>query len=83
LTALRRQVGDIAQIYNDYKDHADFLTIYVREAHPLDEWQIEVQRKKTKITSATLSRKLSNSASPSQTISPSVSNSPCPLALTI
>jgi hypothetical protein len=29
------------QIYNDYKDHADFLTVYVREAHPTDEWQMK------------------------------------------
>jgi hypothetical protein len=29
------------QIYNDYKDHADFLTIYIREAHPTDEWQMK------------------------------------------
>jgi hypothetical protein len=29
------------QIYNDYKEHADFLTIYVREAHPTDEWQMK------------------------------------------
>jgi hypothetical protein len=29
------------QIYNDYKDQADFLTIYVREAHPTDEWQMK------------------------------------------
>jgi hypothetical protein len=28
------------QIYKDYKDHADFLTVYVREAHPTDEWQM-------------------------------------------
>lgn len=34
-------MGDIAQIYNDYKDHADFLTVYVREAHPTDEWQMK------------------------------------------
>ena len=33
-------MGDIVQIYNDYKDHADFLTVYVREAHPTDEWQM-------------------------------------------
>jgi hypothetical protein len=37
----RRQVGDVVQIYNDYKDHADFLTVYVREAHPTDEWQMK------------------------------------------
>ena len=34
-------MGDIAQIYNDYKDRADFLTVYVREAHPTDEWQMK------------------------------------------
>jgi len=34
-------VGEIVQIYNDYKDHADFLTVYVREAHPTDEWQMK------------------------------------------
>jgi len=28
-------------IFNDYKDHADFLTVYVREAHPTDEWQMK------------------------------------------
>ena len=34
-------MGEIVQIYNDYKDHADFLTVYVREAHPTDEWQMK------------------------------------------
>lgn len=34
-------MGDIVQIYNDYKDHVDFLTVYVREAHPTDEWQMK------------------------------------------
>jgi hypothetical protein len=29
------------QIFNDYKDHADFLTVYIREAHPTDEWQMK------------------------------------------
>lgn len=28
-------------IFNDYRDHADFLTVYVREAHPTDEWQMK------------------------------------------
>ena len=31
----------MVEIYNDYKDHADFLTVYVREAHPTDEWQMK------------------------------------------
>ena len=29
------------QIFDDYKERADFLTIYVREAHPTDEWQMK------------------------------------------
>ena len=29
------------QLYQDYKEHADFLTVYVREAHPTDEWQMK------------------------------------------
>src|SRR5256885_11254796 len=29
------------QIYEDYKERADFLTVYVREAHPTDEWQMK------------------------------------------
>jgi iodothyronine deiodinase-like protein len=28
-------------LYSDYKDRADFLTVYIREAHPLDEWQMK------------------------------------------
>lgn len=31
----------MVQLYNDYKDRADFLTVYVREAHPTDEWQMK------------------------------------------
>ena len=34
-------MGDVVQIYEDYKEHADFLTVYVREAHPTDEWQMK------------------------------------------
>jgi hypothetical protein len=31
----------VVKIYNDYKDRAEFLTVYVREAHPTDEWQMK------------------------------------------
>lgn len=31
----------MVQIYDDYKEHADFLTVYVREAHSTDEWQMK------------------------------------------
>ena len=34
-------MGDLVRIYNDYRDRADFLTVYVREAHPTDEWQMK------------------------------------------
>lgn len=30
---------NLEKIYAEYKDRADFLTIYIREAHPQDEWQ--------------------------------------------
>jgi hypothetical protein len=33
------------KIYDDYKDHDDFLTIYIREAHPLDEWRMKSNEK--------------------------------------
>jgi len=33
------------KLYDDYKDHVDFLTIYVREAHPTDEWQMKSNEK--------------------------------------
>lgn len=28
-------------MYEDYKSRADFLTVYVREAHATDEWQMK------------------------------------------
>ena len=34
-------MGAVVQIYEDYKKRADFLTVYVREAHPTDEWQMK------------------------------------------
>jgi peroxiredoxin len=36
----RRRADEVIQIYNDYKEQADFLTIYVREAHASDEWEM-------------------------------------------
>lgn len=32
---------NLTKIYDDYKDRADFLAVYIREAHPLDEWQMK------------------------------------------
>jgi iodothyronine deiodinase-like protein len=28
-------------MYDEYKYRADFLAVYIREAHPLDEWQMK------------------------------------------
>jgi hypothetical protein len=28
-------------MYEDYKDQVDFLAVYIREAHPQDEWQMK------------------------------------------
>jgi iodothyronine deiodinase-like protein len=32
-------------MYRKYGDRADFLTIYIKEAHPTDEWQMESNEK--------------------------------------
>jgi hypothetical protein len=32
-------------MYNAYKDRAQFLFVYIREAHPTDEWQMEENQK--------------------------------------
>jgi type I thyroxine 5'-deiodinase len=32
---------DLHRIYDQHKDRAAFLTIYISEAHPEDEWQME------------------------------------------
>jgi len=31
----------VVQIYNDYKEHADFLTVYVAKRKSHDEWQMK------------------------------------------
>jgi type I thyroxine 5'-deiodinase len=35
---------DLHRIYDEFKDRADFLTIYISEAHPEDEWQMDSNR---------------------------------------
>ena len=32
-------------MYEKYKDRVDFQTVYIREAHPLDEWQMDSNEK--------------------------------------
>ena len=32
-------------MHDTYGDRVDFLTIYIKEAHPLDEWQMESNEK--------------------------------------
>ena len=32
-------------MYQQFRNRADFLTIYIREAHPIDEWQMDVNVK--------------------------------------
>lgn len=36
----RRQVGALTELYRAYGAHADFITIYIREAHANDEWKL-------------------------------------------
>ena len=32
-------------MYEKYRDRVDFQTVYIREAHPLDEWQMDSNEK--------------------------------------
>jgi hypothetical protein len=41
----RRNTGDIGKLYQDYRDRAEFLQVYIREAHPNDEWQMAANRR--------------------------------------
>lgn len=34
-------MGHLTEIFQQYKNDADFLAVYVREAHPTDEWQMD------------------------------------------
>lgn len=36
----RSQAGNIEKLYRRYKDRANFLMVYVREAHPTDGWRM-------------------------------------------
>jgi len=41
----RRNSGDIQKLYEDYRDRAEFLQVYIREAHPQNEWQMAANRR--------------------------------------
>jgi type I thyroxine 5'-deiodinase len=34
-------------MYERYRDNANFLTVYIQEAHPQDEWQMEANEKES------------------------------------
>ncbi|MEZ6132229.1 MAG: deiodinase family protein [Planctomycetaceae bacterium] len=36
----RSQAGNIEKLYEQYRDHAKFFLVYVREAHPADGWNM-------------------------------------------
>jgi thiol-disulfide isomerase/thioredoxin len=37
----RSMAGNFEKLYRKYKDRANFLMVYVREAHPIDGWRME------------------------------------------
>jgi hypothetical protein len=37
----RSQAGNMEKLYRRYKDRANFVMVYVREAHPTDGWRME------------------------------------------
>jgi hypothetical protein len=36
----RNQAGNVEKVYRRYKDRAEFLMVYIREAHPIDGWHM-------------------------------------------
>jgi hypothetical protein len=36
----RRQSGDLQQLYEDFRERAEFFVVYIAEAHPVDGWQM-------------------------------------------
>ncbi len=36
----RSQAGNVEKLYQNYKDRATFVMVYVREAHPIDGWSM-------------------------------------------
>ena len=40
----RAQIDRFNEIYEDLKNQYQFLTVYTREAHPEDGWQVEINR---------------------------------------
>ena len=38
---------DLHRIYDAYKDRARFLTVYISEAHPDDEWRMDSNREES------------------------------------
>lgn len=38
----RREVPALNKLYDQYKDRAAFLVVYIREAHPSDAWQMAI-----------------------------------------
>jgi hypothetical protein len=43
-TPFRRQSGALQNLYEEFRDRAAMFLIYVAEAHPEDEWQLESNR---------------------------------------
>ncbi|HLH27271.1 MAG TPA: deiodinase family protein, partial [Acidimicrobiales bacterium] len=37
----RSQAGNVEKLYRRYRDRAEFVMVYVREAHPTDGWRME------------------------------------------
>ncbi len=37
----RSQAGNVEKLYQMYKDRAEFVMVYVREAHPTDGWNMD------------------------------------------
>jgi thiol-disulfide isomerase/thioredoxin len=41
----RSQAGNVEKLYRQYRDRATFVMVYVREAHPIEGWQLESNKR--------------------------------------
>jgi thiol-disulfide isomerase/thioredoxin len=41
----RSQAGNVEKLYQQYRDRATFVMVYVREAHPVEGWQLESNKR--------------------------------------
>ena len=45
------RLGTLTELHRRFKDRVEFFVVYIREAHPVDEWQVESNEREKCISS--------------------------------